>query len=93
MLQIVGGIAAGAAAVWLAPTLLSGIAQVLRPMTKTVIKAGLIVYDKAGEALRESRVAMARSVESLEHLAAEAKAEASSASAKGSAKIAKKKEA
>jgi hypothetical protein len=64
-------LAIGAGAVLLAPIILPFMAGILRPVAKATIKGGLIAYEKA-------KVISAEAVESLEDLAAEAKAEVSS---------------
>ena len=62
-------LAIGAGAVLLAPIILPFVAGILRPVAKTAIKGGLIAYEKA-------KVLTTEAIESLEDLAAEAKAEA-----------------
>jgi hypothetical protein len=79
MIQLVGGIAAGAAAMMLAPSIMSAIAPVVKPVIKTLIKGGLLAFESgkeaAKEAVHEAEVAIASSVEAIEDLTAEAKAE------------------
>ena len=79
MIQLVGGIAAGAAAMMLAPSIMSAIAPVVKPVIKTLIKGGLLAFESgkeaAKEAVHEAEVAIASSVEAIEDLTAETKAE------------------
>lgn len=82
-------LAVGAGAVLLAPIILPFVAGILRPVAKAAIKGGLIAYEKA-------KVMSSEAVESLEDLAAEAKAEVSSqldAEAEAAAEAAKPKKA
>jgi hypothetical protein len=61
-------VAIGAAAVLLAPIVLPVVAGVLKPVAKGVIKGGLLAYEGA-------KVALAETMETIEDVAAEAKAE------------------
>ena len=61
-------VAMGAGVVLLAPVAVSLIGSLMRPVAKAAIKSGLMVYDKGREIAAETR-------ESIEDLAAEAKAE------------------
>jgi hypothetical protein len=80
-------LAVGAGAVLLAPIILPFVAGILRPLAKAAIKGGLIAYEKA-------KVMSSEAVESLEDLAAEAKAEVSSQlDAEAEAEAAKPKKA
>jgi hypothetical protein len=63
-----GAVAIGAAAVLLAPIVLPVIASVLKPVAKGVIKGGILAFEGA-------KVALAETKETIEDLAAEAKAE------------------
>jgi hypothetical protein len=63
-----GAVAIGAAVVLLAPIVLPVIAGVLKPVAKGVIKGGLLAYEGAVVALAETK-------ETIEDIAAEAKAE------------------
>jgi hypothetical protein len=65
-----GNIAIGAGVVLLAPVVIPVIAGILKPVTKAVIKGGLLAYDGVKVAIAETR-------ETVEDLAAEAKAEIS----------------
>jgi hypothetical protein len=67
-LKFGGAVALGAAAVLLAPIVLPVIAGVLKPVAKGVIKGGILAYEGA-------KVALAETKETIEDLAAEAKAE------------------
>jgi len=67
-LKFGGAVAIGAAAVLLAPIVLPVIAGVLKPVAKGVIKGGLLAYEGA-------KVALAETMETIEDVAAEAKAE------------------
>jgi hypothetical protein len=69
-LRFGGAAAIGAAAVLLAPIVLPVIASVLKPVAKGVIKGGILAYEGAMVALAETK-------ETIEDLAAEAKAEIS----------------
>jgi hypothetical protein len=64
------GLAVGAGIVLLAPVALPVVASLLKPLAKAVIKGGLIAYEGARVSIDEAR-------ETLEDLAAEAKAEIS----------------
>jgi hypothetical protein len=78
-------LAIGAGAVLLAPIILPFVAGILRPLAKAAIKGGLIAYEKA-------KVLSTEAVESLEDLAAEAKAEvAQQLEAEAEAEVAKPK--
>jgi hypothetical protein len=92
MIQIVGGIAAGAAAMMLAPSLMSAIAPVVKPVIKTFIKGGLLAFETGKTAVHELEAAVASSVEAIEDLTAEAKAEIAEGQ-KMSVKTSKKKAA
>jgi Protein of unknown function (DUF5132) len=65
-----GAVVIGAAVVLLAPVVLPVIAGVLKPVAKGVIKGGLLAYEGA-------KVALAETKETIEDIAAEAKAEIS----------------
>ena len=67
-LKFGGAVAIGAAVVLLAPIVLPVIAGVLKPVAKGVIKGGLLAYEGA-------KVALAETMETIEDIAAEAKAE------------------
>ena len=82
-------IAIGAGLVLLAPVAVSTLSVVLKPLTKSFIKTGLIWYEKL-------KITFAETKEVLEDLAAEAKAEiagptAAGKAAKGAKKTAGKK--
>jgi hypothetical protein len=62
----------GAGIVLLAPIVMPMVASVMKPLAKAVIKGGLMAYES-------SKVALAETKETLEDLAAEAKAEIASA--------------
>lgn len=64
----VGTLAVGAGIVLLAPVVVPVVAGVLKPLAKNAIKGSLLMYERA-------KVATAETMESLEDLAAEAKAE------------------
>lgn len=63
-----GAVAIGAAVVLLAPVVLPIVAGIFKPLAKGVIKGGLLAYEGAKVTLAETR-------ETLEDIAAEAKAE------------------
>ena len=65
-----GSLAVGAGVVILAPIVLSVIGSVLKPVTKTVIKGGMLAYEGTKEGLTETKQA-------FEGLAKEAKDELS----------------
>jgi hypothetical protein len=67
-LRFGGAVAIGAAAVLLAPVVLPLVASVLKPVVKGVIKGGILAVEGA-------KVALAETKETIEDLAAEAKAE------------------
>lgn len=64
----VGNLAVGAGIVILAPIVVPVVAGILKPLAKNAIKGSLLMYEKA-------KVATAEAMESLEDIAAEAKAE------------------
>jgi hypothetical protein len=66
--QLGGTLAVGAGAVVLAPIVMPVLAGILKPVTKAVIKGGLIAIDTV-------KVKTAQTYEAVEDLAAEAKAE------------------
>ncbi len=70
-----GGLAIGAGVVLLAPVVLPIIGAALKPVFKAIIKGGILAYEGA-------KVSIAETKESLEDLAAEAKAEISQAAPK-----------
>jgi len=92
MLQIVGGVAVGAAAVMLAPSLVTTAAGIMKPIFKTLVKGVILTYESGKQAVDHARRALAETAETVEDLAAEAKAEIEE-SRKGSAKAARKKAA
>jgi hypothetical protein len=66
----VGGLAVGAGVVLLAPVIVPVIGSILKPLTKAVIKGGILAYEG-------TKLTIAETKETLEDLAAEAKAEVS----------------
>ena len=66
--QLSNGVLLGVGAVLLAPVVIPVVAGVLKPVAKAAIKGGLITYHKVKESTSEA-------IESIEDLAAEAKAE------------------
>ena len=64
----VGNLAIGAGIVLLAPVVVPVVAGILKPIAKNAIKGSLLMYEKA-------KMATAETMESLEDIAAEAKAE------------------
>ena len=75
MFQILGGAAAGAALMMLAPSLKTPMSEGLRFLLKSLIKAGCLTLDSGKQAIVESRRAIANTVEAIEDIAAEANAE------------------
>lgn len=67
-LQLGNGVLVGVGAVLLAPVVIPALAGILRPVAKAAIKGSLITYNKFKETTAEV-------IESIEDLAAEAKAE------------------
>jgi hypothetical protein len=63
-----GSLAVGAGIVLLAPIVIPMVGAILKPLTKAIIKGGLIAYESA-------KVSLAETKETIEDLAAEAKAE------------------
>jgi hypothetical protein len=61
-----GAIAIGAGVVLLAPIVIPVVASVLKPLTKALIKGGLLAYENA-------RIAIAETTETIEDIAAEAR--------------------
>lgn len=72
----VGGLAIGAGVVLLAPVVLPVIGAALKPVVKAAIKGSIMAYQGA-------KLSVAETKETIEDLAAEAKAEISQDSAKG----------
>jgi hypothetical protein len=66
----IGSLAVGAGVVLLAPVVIPVVGAVLKPLTKAVIKGGIMAYEGA-------KVSLAETKETIEDLAAEAKAEIS----------------
>ncbi|MGD9331207.1 MAG: DUF5132 domain-containing protein [Desulfobacterales bacterium] len=64
----VGTLAVGAGIVFLAPVVIPVVTGILKPLAKNAIKGSLLAYERA-------KIATAETMESLEDLAAEAKAE------------------
>ena len=75
----VGTLAVGAGIMLLAPVVIPVVAGILKPLAKNAIKGSLLAYERA-------KIATAESMESLEDLAAEAKAELAESSRGGTAK-------
>jgi len=71
----VGSLAVGAGLVLLVPVVIPVVGAILKPVAKAVIKGSLMAYEGAKVSIAETR-------ETLEDLAAEAKAEMSEAEAK-----------
>jgi Protein of unknown function (DUF5132) len=71
----IGSLAVGAGVVLLAPVVIPVIGAILKPVAKAVIKGGIMAYEGAKVSLAETR-------ETLEDIAAEAKAEVSQAGTK-----------
>ena len=71
--------AIGIGAVILAPIILPAAGKTLRPLAKSTIKGGMLLFEK-------TRTIVAESIETIEDLAAEAKAEVAGQRAEGSAK-------
>jgi hypothetical protein len=67
-LKIGGTVAVGIGVVILAPVVVPAVARILKPAAKAAVKGSLVTFEKA-------RVAAAEAMETLEDLAAEAKAE------------------
>ena len=68
MLQVVGGVAAGAVAMMLAPKL-------VKPLSKALIKGGMLAFESGKQAVQQSRAAIVGAIESVEDITEEAKAE------------------
>jgi hypothetical protein len=64
----VGSLAIGAGVVLLAPVIIPVVGSILKPLTKAIIKGGLLAYEGA-------KVSIAETKETFEDIAAEAKAE------------------
>jgi hypothetical protein len=103
MIQIVGGIAVGAAAMMLAPSAMSILSRGFKPFAKAFIKGGLLACETVKEAIEQSqsvfkrmaqstKSSLSHAAESIEDLAAEARAELAE-SQKVPVKSRKKKEA
>jgi hypothetical protein len=68
MIQILGGVAAGAVAVMVVPSLMPALAAAMRPVVKAVIKGGMLAVEGARQAARQSGSSasgLAHSVEGL----------------------------
>ena len=77
MFQILGGAAAGALLMMLAPSLKTSLNDGLRGLLKAVIKGGCLAIQSGRAAVHESTATAASAWEALEDLAAEARAEIS----------------
>ena len=78
MEAVIGGAVVGAVVVVAAPSLLSGIGGVLRPLAKEVLKGGIVAYNAVSEMVSETG-------EQFNDIVAEAKSEiAQTAEAKSS---------
>jgi hypothetical protein len=75
----VGTLAMGAGIVLLAPVVIPVVTGILKPLAKNAIKGSLLAYERA-------KIATAETMESLEDLAAEAKAEIAESSGEEPAK-------
>jgi hypothetical protein len=73
--KFAGPIAAGAGVVLLAPVVMPFVGGVLKPVTKTVIKGGILAYNGVQVAYDKVKVKAAEAVETIEDIAAEAQAE------------------
>ena len=71
-----GSLAVGAGVVLLAPVVIPVIGAVVKPLAKAVIKGGIMAYEGA-------KVSIAETKETIEDLAAEAKAEVTEEGSKG----------
>ena len=70
MEAVIGGAVVGAVVVVAAPSLLSGIGGVLRPLAKEVLKGGIVAYNAVSEMVSETG-------EQFNDIVAEAKSEIS----------------
>jgi uncharacterized protein DUF5132 len=68
MEAVIGGAVVGAVAVVAAPSLISGIGEMLRPLAKEVIKGGIVAYTAVSEMVAETG-------EQFNDIVAEAKSE------------------
>lgn len=82
----VGSLAAGAGIALAAPMVLPLVAGILKPITKNIIKGGLLVYGKTKQTAAEARA-------SIENMTSEAKAELEALSAEARQEIADSKPA
>lgn len=71
----VGSLAVGAGVILLAPVVIPVIGAILKPVAKAIIKGSMMAYEGAKVSIAETR-------ETLEDIAAEAKAEISQAASK-----------
>jgi hypothetical protein len=92
MIQVIGGIAAGAAVMMMAPSIISVIAGAFKPVTKTLIKSGILALESGKQIAHGVEAAFASSVEAIEDITAEARAEIAEGH-KTHGKTGKKKEA
>jgi Protein of unknown function (DUF5132) len=72
----IGSLAVGAGVILLAPVVIPVIGAILKPVAKAIIKGGIMAYEGAKVSIAETR-------ETLEDIAAEAKAEISETASKG----------
>ncbi len=79
VIQTGGNVVIGAAAVLLAPLVISGLARFTRPLAKTTLKGGLIAWERIKELSAETK-------EDFEDLSAEVQAEISGAAAASGSK-------
>jgi hypothetical protein len=92
MIQVIGGIAAGAAAMMMAPSIMAVIAGAFKPVAKTMIKGGILAFESGKQFAKGVEAAFASSVEAIEDITAEARAEIAEGH-KTHGKTGKKKEA
>jgi hypothetical protein len=92
MIQVIGGIAAGAAAMMMAPSIMAVIAGAFKPVAKIMIKGGILAFESGKQFAQGVEAAFASSVEAIEDITEEARAEIAEGQ-KVPAKTSKKKEA
>lgn len=92
MIEVMGGIAAGAAAMMMAPSIMSVIAGATKPVANALIKGVILEFESGKRVANGVAAAFASSVEAIEDITAEARAEIAEGQ-KAPAKTSKKKEA
>jgi len=67
METFIGGAIVGVAVATLAPSLVTGVTDALRSITKEVMKAGVVIYDSAAEAVSGATDSVKELVDEARH--------------------------